>query len=66
MRNNNLDNELHDCLWTVRDVAEFLKIHPKTIYEWVARGEIPFLRIGNRLRFSPTELTRWVSARKEE
>ena len=66
MRNNNLNNELDDCLWTVRDVAEFLKIHPKTIYDWASRGELPCFRIGNRLRFSPTELTRWVSARKED
>ncbi len=58
--------DLGDRLWTVRDVAQFLGMHEKTVYEWASRGELPCFRIGNRLRFSPTELTRWVSARKEE
>jgi excisionase family DNA binding protein len=65
MRNARIDNELDDCLWTVRDVAEFLKIHPKTIYEWAARGDLPCFRIGNCLRFYPTDIARWVSARRE-
>jgi excisionase family DNA binding protein len=60
------DKDLGDRLWTVNDVARFLGMHPKTVYDWAARGELPCFRLGNRLRFSPTELTRWVSARKEE
>lgn len=60
------DSELGERLWTVRDVAQFLGVHEKTIYDWAARGDLPCFRLGNRLRFSPTELTRWVSARKEE
>ena len=60
------DNELGERLWTVREVSQFLGMHPKTVYDWAARGELPCFRLGNRLRFSPTELTRWVSARKEE
>ena len=57
--------DLDDRLWTVREVARFLGVHEKTVYDWVIRGTLPCFRIGNRLRFSPTELTRWVSARKE-
>ena len=57
--------DLDDCLWTVREVARFLRVHEKTVYDWAIRGILPCFRLGNRLRFSPTELTRWVSARKE-
>ncbi len=60
------DKDLGDRLWTVRDVAQFLGMHEKTVYDWASRGDLPCFRLGNRLRFSPTELTRWVSARKEE
>lgn len=60
------DKGLGERLWTVRDVARFLGVHEKTVYDWVSRGELSCIRIRNRLRFSPTELTRWVSARKEE
>jgi excisionase family DNA binding protein len=60
------DKGLGEQLWTVRDVARFLQVNEKTVYDWVSRGDLTCFRIGNRLRFSPTELTRWVSARKEE
>ena len=66
MARESSDKDLGDRLWTVRDVAKFLSVHEKTIYDWAARGDLPCFRLGNRLRFSPTELTRWVSARKEE
>ena len=66
MARESIEKDLGDRLWTVRDVAQFLGVHEKTIYDWAARGDLPCFRLGNRLRFSPTELTRWVSARKEE
>ena len=66
MARESSDKDLGERLWTVNDVARFLGMHPKTVYDWAARGELPCFRLGNRLRFSPTELTRWVSARKEE
>lgn len=51
-------------LLTVRELAAFLGLHEKTIYDWSARGELPCLRLGNRLRFDPNDVTRWLSARK--
>ena len=52
-------------LLTVRELAQYLRLHEKTIYELVARRELPSIRLGRRLRFSPDDITRWVSARKE-
>ena len=66
MTNVSQDKGLEERLWTAREVARFLGVHAKTVYDLVARGELPCIRIGKCLRFSPTELTRWVSARKEE
>lgn len=54
-----------DRLWTVPEVADFLRLHPKTIYDMAARGDLPCLRIGGRLRFDPSDIATWVSARKE-
>ena len=53
------------ALWTVPEVAEFLQLHPKTVYEFVARGTLPCVRLGSRLRFDPRDIASWVSARKE-
>jgi excisionase family DNA binding protein len=33
---------------TVREVAELLRAHPKTIFAWVSSGKLPAARIGNR------------------
>ena len=52
-------------LLTVRELSESLGIHPQTIYLWAARGRLPCIRIGNRLRFDPHDITRWLASRKE-
>ena len=59
------DRELGDHLWTVREVAQFLGLHEKTVYEWAARGDLPCFRVGNRLRFAASDVSRWLQARKE-
>ena len=51
-------------LLTVRDVAKLLQFHEKTIYAWAERGELPCMRVGNRLRFDPSAVSRWLQARK--
>ena len=53
------------ALMTVSDVARFLGLHEKTVYEWAARGRLPCVRIGSRIRFDPRDIDRWLSARKE-
>lgn len=55
----------HESLWNVRRTAGFLGLHEKTVYDMVARGELPVVRVGRLLRFDPRDMTRWVSARKE-
>jgi excisionase family DNA binding protein len=52
-------------LLTVRDVAGWLSIHEKTIYEWAEKGKLPCIRVGNRLRFDASDVSRWLQARKE-
>lgn len=52
-------------LWTVRELARHLSVHEKTVYDWVARGTLPCVRLGHRLRFDPHDVLRWLSARKE-
>ena len=52
-------------LWKVEEVAAYLQIHRKDVYELVARSGLPCIRFGRRLRFDPSDVLRWVSARKE-
>lgn len=48
--NNELD-VLTDPLWTVDDVADYLKLQPETIRSMARRGELPALKIGKVWRF---------------
>ena len=52
-------------LWTVANLSHYLGLHEKTVRRMAGRGTLPCLRIGSRLRFVPSDITRWVSARKE-
>lgn len=52
-------------LWKVDTVARYLDVHRKDVYRFVAVAGLPCIRMGRRLRFDPSDVLRWVSARKE-
>lgn len=50
----------HDCLFTAKEVAEYLKLSTKTghrtVIRWVKRGELKSIRAGNLYRFRKEDL----------
>ncbi len=50
-------------LWTVHDVARFLKASTSWTYKAAERGELPCIRIGAMLRFEPEAISAWVRNR---
>jgi excisionase family DNA binding protein len=46
---------------TAEEVAEFLGLDRKTVYEYAGRGEIPCQRLGKRMLFSRAALVAWLS-----
>ncbi|MEV1143328.1 helix-turn-helix domain-containing protein [Micromonospora sp. NPDC049799] len=56
--------ELVDELWSVEDVAAFLRVPVETLYRWrkVKYGP-PAARIGRHLRYNPAEVRAWVRSR---
>lgn len=54
-----------EALWNVRRTAAFLGVHPKTVHRWRRSHGLPCVVIGSRVRFRPSDVTKWVSARKE-
>ncbi|MGA7124091.1 MAG: helix-turn-helix domain-containing protein [Polyangiaceae bacterium] len=42
-----------DVLWTVDDVARYLRVSRSWVYHRAEGGELPCLRIGGLLRFDP-------------
>lgn len=50
-------------LMTADEVATYLRVTAGSVYNWVSKGEIPFVKVGAAVRFRRTELDRWVEER---
>jgi excisionase family DNA binding protein len=48
---------------TLKEVAELLKVRPRTIYAWVSDERIPFERKGGLLRFRLDAVVAWNEPR---
>jgi PTS system nitrogen regulatory IIA component len=45
---------------TLEEVAEYLRVSERTVYDWAQKGEIPAGKLGNTWRFKRNEIERWV------
>ena len=50
-------------LLTVEDVAQRLQVSIHGVYKLIARRGIPYMKIGNRVRFDPGALEAWIKER---
>ena len=48
---------------TIEEVAKYLRVSERTVYDWAQKGEIPAGKIGTVWRFKKTDLEKWVSDR---
>lgn len=55
--------ELIAPLWTVQDVANYLRVPVQTLYAWRSqRCGPPVRRVGKYLRYRPDDVVRWLEA----
>jgi excisionase family DNA binding protein len=47
---------------TLTEVAEYLRVHPSTIYRLLRRKELPAFKVGSDWRFNLTSIDHWRSA----
>ena len=52
-------------LWTVAEIAEYLRVEPRTVYIWVREKGLPARKAGDELRFDPDEVERWTMRDRE-
>jgi excisionase family DNA binding protein len=52
-------------LLTLEEVANSLRLHPRTVRRMVDCGRIPCMRIGRAIRFAQGDVFAWLQARKE-
>ena len=48
----------------VRDVSALLNVSEKTVYQWIARRNLPACRINDQYRFNRIELLEWAMANR--
>lgn len=53
-------------IWTVREVAAYLKITEKTAYRLAAEGKIPAFKVGGAWRFKANEIDAWIEGQHTE
>jgi excisionase family DNA binding protein len=46
---------------TVDELAEMLRVKPRTIYEMVSQGRIPYRKVGRRVVFLLAEILEWTN-----
>jgi len=50
-------------IMTLEEVAEYLRISERTVYDWAQKGDIPCGKLGTAWRFRRTDIEEWVDNR---
>jgi len=53
-------------LLTIKDVMEITRLGRTTIYEFMRRGKLPYLRIGRSVRIRHDALNQWLLTLEED
>ena len=48
-------------LLKIQDVSKLISMTPAAIYKLTYQRQIPFIKIGGRLRFNPQQIEKWIS-----
>ena len=54
---------MEDDILTIEEVANYLRVSERTVYDWAQKGEIPSGKIGTVWRFKKSEIEKWVNER---
>ncbi|MHC9544630.1 MAG: helix-turn-helix domain-containing protein [Vulcanimicrobiota bacterium] len=49
-----------ESLLTIEEAAEYLRLKPKTIRNWISMRKIPYRKIGRYIRFDRKSLELWA------
>jgi PTS system nitrogen regulatory IIA component len=52
----------HEIL-TLEEVAAYLRVSERTVYDWANKGEIPCGKLGTTWRFKRSEVEKWVDTK---
>ena len=53
-----------ETIYTIPEVAEYLKMSKSKVYDLVKKGRIPFIKIGRNVRIRKSDLMKWLDEQK--
>lgn len=58
-------HDLPPKVLTVRELSEYLRVHPTTVYRLLRARQLPGFRVGSEWRFSIDMIERWRSEEEQ-
>lgn len=55
-----------DNVFTVQEVAIYLRMKPVTIYKHAKAGKLPCFKVGANWRFKKSTIDRWIAAQEDK
>ena len=52
-------------LMTIEEVADYLRVKKRTVYEWVKNRKIPAIKTVGQWRFKKIQIDRWLESHQE-
>ena len=53
-------------LFTIKDVAAYAKVSPKTVRRWIDAKELPVYRLGRAIRISEEDLRAFADKKRDK
>ncbi|MFC1467615.1 PTS sugar transporter subunit IIA [Verrucomicrobiota bacterium] len=55
-----------DEIMTLEEVAKYLRVSERTVYDWAQKGDIPGGKLGTSWRFKRVDIEAWVNSKLEQ
>lgn len=57
---------MNESIYTIPEVAQYLKLSKSKVYHLVQTGQLPHIRIGKNVRVKESELHKWIDRQSED
>ena len=61
LRSEEKNPMLNNGLMTIEDLAHYLKVTRRTIYDWLKHNKIPAVRLVGQWRFKKDKIDEWLA-----
>ncbi|MFA6357133.1 MAG: helix-turn-helix domain-containing protein [Candidatus Omnitrophota bacterium] len=58
-------NMVNSNLMTIEDLADYLKVTRRTIYDWLKHNKIPALKLVGQWRFKKDKIDDWLDGQSQ-